>query len=216
MRANASRRPGNAAHASAISSSACGLTSGASTIVITTPRSMPASSSRRMQSAAASFQPSAGMWSTWRWASIITESMAGEIDAILSDLLASTRASRVTLRRAVPGEYAFPVTHEALAAGVGSLREERTVDLRTQPVALEVAAGRQVVQDDCATAYDDPAFHRMREVYGGLAPQIVTPVARDGDVIGIVSLHQLGAPRNWMREQIEACRAAAARLEGLL
>lgn len=135
---------------------------------------------------------------------------------ILGELLAETGASRVTLRRDLPGDYAFPVTDEALAPGVKSLREERTVDLRSQPVALEVAAGRQVVQDDCATAYDDPAFHRMRETYGGLAAQIVTPVLRDGAVTGIVSLHQLGAPRNWMREQIEACRAAAARLEGLL
>jgi GAF domain-containing protein len=142
--------------------------------------------------------------------------MVGEIDAILSDLLAATGASRVTLRRALPGEYAFPVTDEALAPGVGSLGEERTVDLRTQPVALEVAAGRQVVQDDCATAYDDPAFHRMREIYGGLAAQIVTPVQRDGEVIGIVSLHQLATPRRWTKSEIAACRETATRLEPLL
>jgi GAF domain-containing protein len=139
-----------------------------------------------------------------------------QIDAILSDLLGETGASRVTLRQSVPGEYAFPVTHEALAPGVGSLRDERTVDLRTQPVALEVAAGRQVVQDDCATAYDDPAFHRMREVYGGLAAQVVTPVMRDGGVAGIVSVHQLGTPRHWTAAEIEACRTAAARLGKLL
>jgi GAF domain-containing protein len=142
--------------------------------------------------------------------------MAGEIDTILSDLLAATGASRVTLRQALPGEHAFPVTHEALAAGAGSLRDEHTVDLRTQPVAIEVAAGRQVVQDDCANAYDDPAFHRMREVYGGLAAQIVTPVQRDGNVIGIVSLHQLGAPRRWTEAEIAACGDTAARLEELL
>lgn len=138
-----------------------------------------------------------------------------QIDAILSDLLAETGASRVTLRQSVAGEYAFPVTHEALAPGVGSLRDERTVDLRTQPVALEVAAGRQVVQDDCATAYDDPAFHRMREIYGGLASQIVTPVVRDG-VVGIVSVHQLGEPRHWETAEIEACSTAATRLGALL
>jgi len=142
--------------------------------------------------------------------------MAGEIDVILSDLLAATGASRVTLRRALPGEYAFPVTDEALAPGVGSLRLERTVDLRTQPVALEVAAGRQVVQDDCATAHDDPAFHRMREVYGGLAAQIVTPVKRDGEVIGIVSLHQLATARRWTESEIATCRETATRLEPLL
>lgn len=143
--------------------------------------------------------------------------MPGEIDAILSDLLAATGASRVTLRQSVPGEYAFPVTHEALAPGVASLKDERTVDLRTQPVALEVAAGRQVVQDDCASAYDDPAFHRMRQVYGGLAAQIVTPVVgEESAVVGIVSVHQLGSPRQWGDTEIEACRAAVARLTELL
>jgi GAF domain-containing protein len=132
-------------------------------------------------------------------------------------LLAETGAGRVTLRRDLPGDYAFPVTNEALAPGVGSLRDEHTVDLRTQPVALEVAAGRQVVQDDSATAFDDPAFHRMREIYGGLAAQIVTPVARDeGGVAGIVSVHQLGCPRHWTDAEVGACRKAVTRLGGLL
>ena len=139
----------------------------------------------------------------------------GEIDDVLQDLLDRTGASRVTLRQDLPGDYRFPVTHEALAEGVGSLKEERTVDLSNQPVALEVAAGRQVVQDDSATAYDDPAFHRMRETYGGLAAQIVTPVVRGGNVTGIVSLHQLGSPREWTEDEIEACRAAVARVAEL-
>jgi GAF domain-containing protein len=139
-----------------------------------------------------------------------------EIEDVLQALLNRTGASRVTLREDVPGDYAFPVTHEALAPGVGSLLGERTVDLRSQPVALEVAAGRQVVQDDCAQAFDDPAFHRMRETYGGLAAQIVTPVLSDGRVAGIISLHQLGSPRRWTKEEIEACRAAATRLGELL
>jgi GAF domain-containing protein len=139
-----------------------------------------------------------------------------EIDDVLQALLGSTGASRVTLRQDLPGDYLFPVTHEALAAGVGSLKEERTVDLRNQPVALEVAAGRQVVQDDCAQAYDDPAFHRMREIYGGLAAQIVTPVLADGRLAGIVSVHQLGSPRRWTEDEIEACNATAARVGQLL
>jgi len=143
--------------------------------------------------------------------------MPDEIDAILTDLLAETGASRVTLRRDLPGGYAFPVTNEALAPGVGSLCEEHTVDLRTQPVALEVAAGRQVVQDDSETAFDDPAFHRMRAIYGGLAAQIVTPVTRSGGgVAGIVSVHQLGNPRHWTDAEIEACCKAVARLGELL
>jgi GAF domain-containing protein len=138
-----------------------------------------------------------------------------EIDDVLQGLLESTGASRVTLRQDVPGEV-FPVTHEALGPGVGSLREERSVNMRTQPVAIEVAAGRQVVQHDSATAYDDPDFHRMRAIYGGLAAQIVTPVMVGGRVAAIVSLHQLGSPREWTDDEIEECRAVAARIAGLV
>jgi GAF domain-containing protein len=138
------------------------------------------------------------------------------IEPILEELLSLTEASRVTLRQDLPGDYAFPVTHEALAPGVGSLRDERTVDLRDQPVAREVASGRQVVQDDCATAYDDPAFQRMRETYGGLAAQIVTPVLVDGNVAGIVSVHELRGPRRWTQAEVAACSAAAEQVAGLL
>ena len=120
-----------------------------------------------------------------------------DLHDVLADLLATAGASRVTLRRDTPGGEPYPVVEEALAPGVSSLRDERTVDLPTQPVVLEVQRGRQVVQDDCAAALDDPAFHAMLTVYGGLAAQIVTPVLRNGRLEGILSLHQLGAPRVW-------------------
>jgi GAF domain-containing protein len=139
-----------------------------------------------------------------------------EIAAILEALLAETRASRVTLRRGIDDGYPYPVTDEALAAGVGSLRHERSVDLRGQPVAEEVRRGRQVVQDDSRVAYDDPAFQRMLEVYGGLRAQIVTPVARNGEVTAILSVHQLGSPRPWTSDERDACSRAAEELAGLL
>jgi GAF domain-containing protein len=139
-----------------------------------------------------------------------------EIERLLSGLLAATGASRVTLRRDVPGDLAFPVTDEVLAPGVPSLRDERSVDLRSQPVALEVRAGRQVVQDDCAAAYEDPAFQRMLTAYGGLAAQIVTPVVIGGSVGAILSLHQLGAPRRWRDEEVAAASAVAGQLAELL
>jgi GAF domain-containing protein len=138
------------------------------------------------------------------------------IDDILEGLLAATGASRVTLREDMPGDYVFPVTHEALADGVNSLRGERTVDLRTQPVVLDLQKGRQVVQDDSRTAYDDPAYQRMLEAYGGLAAQIVTPIF-DGDHLrAVVSLHQLGLPRSWSDDEIAAATRAAERVRELL
>jgi GAF domain-containing protein len=139
-----------------------------------------------------------------------------EIDAVLFELLEQTAASRVTLREDIPGDYAFPVTHEALASGVASLRDERTVDLKTQPVVQRLRASGQVVQDDCAAAFDDPTFQRMLEVYGGLAAQIVTPVVRGDRLVGILSLHQLGSPRRWTDAEVTAATRAAARISELL
>jgi GAF domain-containing protein len=138
------------------------------------------------------------------------------VSSILEELLARTGASRVTLRQDVPGDYAFPVTHEALAPGVGSLRDERTVDLRTQPVVRRLARGEQVVQEDSRAAFDDPAYRRMLEAYGGLAAQIVTPVFVDGALAAIVSLHQLEEPRRWTPAETELCTAAAEQIRALL
>jgi GAF domain-containing protein len=135
---------------------------------------------------------------------------------VVRDLLETTGASRVTLRRDLPGESPFPVVAEALAPGVASLREERSVHLPTQPVVLELLRGRQVVQDDAAAAYDDPAFRRMLQAYGGLAAQIVTPVLREGMLEAIVSVHQLGAPRRWSDDEIAAATRAAERVGELL
>ena len=136
--------------------------------------------------------------------------------AVVERLLARTKSSRVTLRQDLPGDYAFPVTHEALAPGAASLMEERTVDLRSQPVVAELARGRQVVQDDCGAAYDDEAFRRMRQTYGGLAAQIVTPVLRNEQLVAIVSVHELGEPRAWTREEVAAATLAAEEVEKLL
>ena len=138
------------------------------------------------------------------------------LDDLLEELLAATGASRVTLRRDVPGPDAFPVVAEALAPGVGSLRDERSVHLPSQPVVREIQRGRQVVQDDSAAAFEDPAYHRMLEAYGGLAAQIVTPVILDGRVEAILSVHQLGAPRRWTDTEVSAATRAAKRLGALL
>ena len=138
------------------------------------------------------------------------------IGGVLEALLAETRASRVTLRRGVSDGYVLPVTDEALAPGVPSLRGERTVDLRTQPVALEVRRSGQVVQDDSRSAYDDAAFQRMLDAYGGVAAQIVTAVEADGEVAAILSVHQLETPRRWTPDEARACRRAAVELARLL
>jgi GAF domain-containing protein len=140
------------------------------------------------------------------------------LQGVISDLLARTGASRCTLRQDVPGEVAFPVTHEALADGVRSLKELTGLDQRKQPVVIQILRERrQVVQHDSAAAFpDDPEFARMRRLYGGLAAQIVTPVLVGHTVAGVISLHQLGEPRRWSDAETELCRAAAAEVAAIL
>jgi GAF domain-containing protein len=138
-----------------------------------------------------------------------------DIDHVLGQLLAATGASRVTLRQDVPGDI-FPVTHEVLAPGTPSIREVATPRMSSQPVVLDVLDGRQVVQDDCLSASEEPHFREMLELYGGLRAQIVTPVVPKGQVVAIVSLHQLGQPRRWTDAEIGAATGTAERVGGLL
>jgi GAF domain-containing protein len=138
-----------------------------------------------------------------------------EIDAILRELLDATGASRVTLRRDMPGDV-FPVTNEALADGTPSIVGLATPDMARQPVVLQVQQGHQVVQDDCLAASDEPHFREMLELYGGLRAQIVTPVVEEGRVAAIVSLHQLGETRHWREDEIAAASDATRRVGELL
>jgi GAF domain-containing protein len=118
-------------------------------------------------------------------------------DAIVGALREHVGVDRCTLRLDVAGEY-FPVVHESLTAGVGTLIGDRKVSLRGQPVVEAILAGaEQVVQPDCAVASEDPAFHAMLGHYGGLGAQIVTPVRDGGELSGIISLHHLGSSREW-------------------
>ena len=117
---------------------------------------------------------------------------------LLKNLLDATGASRATLRQARPGDVLFPVTHEVLTEGANSIRDGAGIDLRGQPVVTQLVETRaQVVQDDCAAAFDDPDFQRMREAYGGLPSQIVTPIFDGGHLAAVLSLHQTREPRTW-------------------
>ena len=90
------------------------------------------------------------------------------LQAIVDELRAMFDVGRCTLRRDVPGEP-FPVVHEALAPGVGSLIGDTSVSLAGQPVVRE--GGRGV------GLHDLPALGLQ-----GLGPQAVQPFC---DVHGI-------------------------------
>lgn len=141
-------------------------------------------------------------------------------DAALGAMVAALRADvgvdRCTLRLDVDGEY-FPVVHEARVGAARTLIGDRRVTLRGQPVVEAILAGaEQVVQADTTSASDDAAFQDMLVLYGGLGAQIVTPVWEGGTLLGIISLHHLGGPREWSQAELSAPRAAAELVRRLM
>ena len=139
------------------------------------------------------------------------------IQSICDEVLARGRGSRVTLR--LSAELA--VRYESLAPGVPSIADLSSIDLSTQPVPVEIRKGNQVVQDDCAACFPElPLFHEMLAAYGTpgspMTAQIVTPLLKDGAVVGALSLHVLGGPRAWTADDRELCTDACARIAALL
>ena len=139
------------------------------------------------------------------------------IQSICDEVLARGRGNRVTLR--LSAELA--VRYESLAPGVPSIAGPSSIDLSTQPVPVEIRKGNQVVQDDCAACFpEQPLFHVMLAAYGTpgspMTAQIVTPVLKDGAVLGALSLHVLGGPRAWTADDGAMCTDACARIAALL
>lgn len=141
---------------------------------------------------------------------------AAALQGILDALRRTLDVGRCTLRLDVRNDY-YPVVHESRASGVRSLIGDTEVDLRGQPVAeIMSAEGRQEVQHDSRAAFADPAFQRMLDSYGNVGAQVVTPIRRNGRLVGILSVHHIGSPREWSEEEVELAAHAAELMERLL
>ena len=135
-----------------------------------------------------------------------------ELEAVARDL----NVQRATLR--LPSdESVFPIAYEHCEPGTHSIRDTPRLDMSKQPVVLKMQAGAsQVIEDDCAVATDDAGYHEMREMFGGMKAQIVTANRdADGQIIGLLSVHDLTSPRTWTDAEAARARAAADRLEEL-
>jgi hypothetical protein len=132
--------------------------------------------------------------------------------AVVDELLLKLRASRVTLRiDDVPGEV-FPVKAESLAPGVNSIASDRTIPIRESETFQWVERERRLlVQDDILSSPITPAAaltgrYRARS-------QMLAPVFRGKDLIGLVSVHHVGEPRHWTPDEVELVERAVERLE---
>ena len=133
---------------------------------------------------------------------------AAALQGIAGDLLAATRAGRVTVRVDVPGPELFPVVAEACAPGVAPIRGDAAVDLRAAPTFVAVADQlRTVIQDDVLTA--EPPTPREVVARYGVRAQMLAPLVRGSRCVGTLSVHQLDRPRAWSAADRQALDAAA-------
>jgi GAF domain-containing protein len=137
-----------------------------------------------------------------------------DLQQIADELLAATRASRVTIR--LPAEDAFfPIQYEALAPGTHSLRGDTTIDLAAAATFQELKRTlRPLVQDDVLTA-DVSVPPELIDAYRVRA-QILAPIVHDGELAGVVSVHYAPGPRSWTGEDVAAATQAAADVQATL
>jgi maleate isomerase len=126
-----------------------------------------------------------------------------DISHALRDLLAGTRASRVTLRLDVVGMN-FPVVGEAVDS-VAALSGNHSLDQRNLETVQYLFRTRDVlIQGDCRTA--DPAPPAALIGAYGVKAQMLAPILRDRRVLGWVSVHDCIRTRSWREADVQALR----------
>ena len=131
---------------------------------------------------------------------------------LMEELLERTNASRTTVRIDDEPGAEFPVKAEALAPGIESIAGDRTIGVRASATFEWVDRERRVlVQEDLLAADPAPA-PELIERYGGRA-QMLAPVQRDGELVGLVSVHYAPGPRRWTDADIAAVDEIVRRVE---
>ena len=133
---------------------------------------------------------------------------------IVEKLLADVGASRTTIRLDRP-DAVFPVVAEATAPGINSIADATSIDLKAAPTFIFLAEQkRTLIQSDLLNT-DVPAPAALLELYGARA-QMVAPILRDDELVGMVSVHYAPGVRDWTEENIAAIEQAAEQVRAQL
>jgi maleate isomerase len=131
---------------------------------------------------------------------------------LMEELRDRTGASRTTLRIDDAPGVEFPVKAEALAPGINSIAGDNTIAIRASATFQWVDRERRIlVQEDLLAADPAPA-RELIERYGGRA-QMLAPVQRDGELVGLVSVHYAPGSRRWTDDEIGAVEEIVGRVE---
>src|SRR5262249_34846162 len=135
-------------------------------------------------------------------------------DEIVEKLLTDLGASRTTIRLDRP-DATFPVVAEALAPGMRSIAGETSIDLRAAPTFVFLAEERRPLIQANVLDTEHPPPPELIELYGARA-QMLAPILRDGEMVGILSVHYAPGPREWTVEDIATLERAAEQIRAQL
>jgi len=129
------------------------------------------------------------------------------LEEIAQRLRQTTHASRVTIRGPeAPGEVGTTLLAESSASGVESMADAPQAGIAEAPTYVFLRTElRPLLQDDCR---DDPLPPRMLTERYGVAAQMLGPLLHDGNLVGTVSVHEVGQARHWTSEDAAALDTA--------
>jgi maleate isomerase len=139
------------------------------------------------------------------------------LEGLLKDLRESVGAHRTTVRFDIPrlNIDVDDVYAESVAVGVGPLKLDSSLNQRSLGTVQWLERHQDLlVQDDCVNA-EVPPPEALMNAYGVKA-QMLAPLVWGRRLVGWVSVHQTGSPRQWRPEEIEALRKTALEARQLL
>lgn len=130
---------------------------------------------------------------------------------ITDDLLVATGASRTTVRLSQPGSADPVLVAESLRPGVMSMRTTQPPGIAAAQTYVYLEQQRDLlVQRDTTEA---PLPPRSLIENFGVGAQMLAPIVVDDSMVGTISVHQEGGPRDWSEADIGALRRARSDLE---
>jgi GAF domain-containing protein len=139
------------------------------------------------------------------------------LQSIAEELFEQTDPFRVTIRVQATNDRDYPVLAEVNSLGALSLaggmsagpdgQRYKAYDIHQAATVVQIVRDRKmIVQND--TSVDPP---RLPESvgYGNVRAQLLTALEREGEFVGLVSVHQ-DQPRRWSEGDIRAAEEATA------
>ncbi len=140
-----------------------------------------------------------------------------KLEEVMATLHVATASSRTTLRIDIAQHncHVDTVAAESVSPGVRPLKLDSSLNQRSLGTVQWLEKNhRMLVQDDCVHA-EVPPPQALMNVYGVKA-QMLAPLIWGENVVGWISVHQLGGVRHWTEKEMAILQKAADTTHALL